>query len=653
MSNPDGSRIELRLVGDEYFSYATDLDGVNIYEKNSDGFWVKATLNGAELLNVPTDIERYRKSRNADTTPAYAPANVAKYADVDANGQSKFPTLGDNHFLIVLMQYSDVKFSMDDPQEYYTNWANQENFEIRDHKGSARDFYVKTSDGKFTPTFDVSPVVTLPYTSSYYVGGNKYARYYLAIQTALDTLDANGFDFSIYDADNDGYIDNIYFIYAGFGQADTGDTSTIWPHKSNLSYYGWSYDGKTFGAYATGNELAGQTHYYNKDGAIDGVGTFCHEFGHVLGLPDLYDTEYKSTTDADLPGDWTTMCNGTYNNDGLTPPEYTAYEKWVCKWIDYEVIEDGHYSLESLARNARGIKLPILRSNGTSYLANEYYVFETRNKEGWDAYLPGEGMLIWHIDFSQSIWTSNTVNNTAGRPRCTIQRPSGNTVAKGAWPGSGIYGNFLAPGYTNSFSPNGNAGAVFQPSVTNITYADGVTDFDYQNGALEYSEVASNLNYCKRESPNDTKGFILRWDAAPEATNYAITIRRYNSSGNSFVVDNYNEKTVGNVLECLVNESEAMMKQSHTITIRAINGIPSSEVLTVEGLVPTNFSDYTSGVAEIVADDAEIYGAEGRVVAPVAAKVYNLSGMETTKENLPAGIYLVRYANKTVKVVVK
>ncbi len=657
MSNPDGSRINLRLVGDEHFHYATDTDGINIYEKNTDGYWVKAKLNGAELMNVPADIERYRASRIASTDETYAaaPAYAAKNATVDSSGRSTFPTTGEEHFLIVLLQYSDTKFTMDDPQSYYTKWANEENFENRGFQGSVRDFYIDCSNGLFKPTFDVSPVVQLPYTSSYYVGGSSYARYYLALQYALNYLADNDFDFSKYDIDDDGYIDNIYFIYAGYGQADTGDTTTIWPHKANLSTYGWKFNGKVFGAYATGCELVGSNHYYTKDGAIDGVGTFCHEFGHVIGLPDLYDTEYKSTTDADLPGNWTTMCNGPYCNDGLTPPTYTAYERWVCRWLDYEDIDEGHYSLDALTKAPRGIRLPIVRSNGTSYLSGEYYVLETRQQEGWDAYIPGNGLLIWHIDFNSSYWNSNVVNNTANHLRCTVMRPSGQTVAKANWPGSGIYGTFISPGYTNCFTPfSSNVGSMFKPSVTGITYADGTSDFDYTNSELSYTEVVSNTNFCKRESPDDTKGFWIRWNAAPEATNYAVTVRRFNSSGNSFVVDSYNEKTVGNVTECLVNESATMMKQSHTITIRAIRDIPSSEEVTLEGIIPNDFDAYTSGVESIIATgDADIYGAEGYVVAPAEARVFNLNGMETSKENLPAGIYLVRYAGKTVKVVVK
>ena len=283
-TNPDGSVVEIRLHGDEYFSYATDAEGVNILERNSEGYWVQAMRNGAPLLNVPADIERLQQESSNLTT-----REGNRFARVGEDGRSLFPTQGSNRFLIVLMQYRDTKFSMEDPQAFYTRWFNEENFQHDDLNHSARDYYMAASNNIFQPTFDVSPVVTLPKTSKYYVGGNKYSLFSEAIRVSLATLDNNGFDFTPYDADNDGKIDNVYFIYAGYGQADTGDTNCIWPHKSDMSYYGLRYDGLLMTAYACSNELRGSQHYNTKDGALEGIGTFCHEFGHVLlGLGDEY-----------------------------------------------------------------------------------------------------------------------------------------------------------------------------------------------------------------------------------------------------------------------------------------------------------------------------------------------------------------------------
>ncbi len=662
MSNPDGTSIELRLVGDENFSYATDAEGVNIYERDAKGFWVKAQLNGAELLNVPADVDRYRVSRyGADYNGPMRAAQLPKTAtEVDANGQSLFPTLGEEHFLVVLLQYADTKFSMDDPQSVYTGWCNEKGFTYQDMKGSVREYYEKTSNGKFKPIFDVSPVVTLPEVSSYYVDGDKYAKFYEAIKYALDALD-DQIDFSQYDIDNDGSIDNIYFIYAGFGAADTPYTDVIWPHKSNLSRFGYIYDGKLMSAYACGNELRGST--YNKTTKyIDGVGTFCHEFGHVLGLPDLYDVTYSAATNATIPGKWTVMCNGTYCDDGKTPPEYTAYEKWCCRWLDLEEIKEGHYEMASLSSEPRGIKLPIPRLGATDlYLSGEYYILESRSREGYDTYLPGDGLLLWHIDFGKTYWTSNTVNVQADHQRCTVVPPTGCNVDNAAWPANGIFGDFIAPGYDSELGAFGRYNNVeFKPTFTNIKYdaENRISSFDYTNTPIVYSEVPEFGEFCKKEGFTETSnpGFVIRWTKCPNAKDYALTVKRFNSSGSSYVVNGISEKLIGDVDEFVVEESLAMMKQRHEVTIRAIGEVTSTECATKE-CVPYELGEYavnpSGGVAEMEAENVEVYGFQGMVVAPAGARVFSINGSEVRNENLSAGVYLVRYGNKTYKVVVK
>jgi M6 family metalloprotease-like protein len=653
MSNPDGTKITLRMHGDESFSYATDAEGVNIYERNASGYWVKATLNGAELLNVPADVERLREA----SYPAGARyASRPKTVEVGDDGRSVFPTTGEEHFLVVLIQYADIKFSMSDPQAFYTRWCNEENFEHQDLKGSVRDYYTKSSNGLFKPYFDVTEVVTLPNNSAYYTGGSKTALFYEAAKYALDMVDAT-VDFTKYDIDNDGKIDNVYFLYAGYEQSDTFNSDYMWPHKDNLSSYGYRYDGKLMTTYACGGELRGSSHYEQKDMALCGIGTFCHEFGHVLGLPDLYVT--SGSADTVVPGEWSVMCSGSYTDDGRTPPENSAYEKWVCHWIEYEdAVEDKHYDLKSLVSEPRGVKISIPAANG-GVLANEYYVLESRTKEGWDSGLPNEGLLVWHIDFQKTAWTNNTVNNNASRPRCSIVLPPGSALNEASWPAAGFAGSFIAPGYDSALTPFGNYDKeAFSPFVTAITYdaENNVSGFDYATALSEYTEVPTFKEFWKREGydTDDSKtGFVIRWNKCPGAVNYLLTVKRYTSAGTAITVDDLTDKNIGDVDEYVIEETASAMKRKHVVTLRAVGSTPSTDAATME-VVPLDLNSYggSDSVASIE-DNAEIYGVVGAVVAPEGARVFDLRGVEMVNKNLAAGIYFVRYGSTTVKVIVK
>ena len=209
-------------------------------------------------------------------------------------------------------------------------------------------------------------------------------------------------DFTQYDRDGNGIIDNIFIFYAGRGEATGGGANTVWPHSFTLADKGLRYDGLLLDTYGCTNEqvLGG------KDGKTlqtDAIGTFCHEFSHVLGLPDLYATTY---TTAITPGKWSIMDKGAYNNDSRTPPSYSSYERAALGWIEPPVFQFGESDIElrSLAESGQSFLLP-------GFKTGEYFLFECRVQDGWDSYIPGAGMLVWHIEFDQKVWDSNIVNN--------------------------------------------------------------------------------------------------------------------------------------------------------------------------------------------------------------------------------------------------
>lgn len=640
-TNPDGSSVEIRIHGDEFFSYITDAQGKWLMECDEAGQWKVMQRGGVNMQATAENIELLKNFEDASFARSATPG--MKYAELSSeDGRSLFPCTGSGNYLIVLLQYSDTKFSMSDPQKYYNDWFNKENFEDGDIKLSARDYYRKVSNGKFTPNFVVSPVVTLPASSAFYTGGNKYRYFSQAIRTALRELETNGFDFSRFDLDHNGQIDNVYFIYAGYGQADTGLESTIWPHASSFS---GTYGGLSGGRYACSNELRG-SHRYLNDKTKTGIGTFCHEFGHVLGLPDMYDPEYKADCEKLTPGDWSIMCNGSYLGDGCLPASYAAYDRWACRWMEFTDLTDGQtHTLAPLTTESKAYRLKAATTNTS---LNEYFVFENRTQQDIDTHIPGSGLLIWHVDWDYGVWRSNRVNSTASHMRLTVMPPDGLTVRDAAWPSTGSFGNFIYKGMPNEFKTFNATEASWTPGIFNITYNKDtkVASFLYNTNPQVYSEMPTNVNkYLKA----DNTGFRVGFTAAPGATGYIVTVQRRNSSGNLYYVDGYNNKTV-NGTEFAVNETSAMMNQEHKMVIRALGTeMPSSASYESEWFKPVNL-----GVNGIDIDnDFNIEVENGNIIAPEGAQVFNMSGIAAGTQNLTPGVYIVRYGAKTVKVVVR
>ena len=316
--------------------------------------------------------------------------------------ESTFPVLGEQKGLVILVEYDDVAFTYGD-YDYFHRMLNEEGFSDYGSLGSARDWFVENSDGKFLPDFDVYGPVKLPNNRQYYGGndsfGNDIRPHEMAIH-ACQILD-DEVDFSQYDRDGDGVIDNVFIFYAGKGEHDSGVKNAVWPHSWELALglpgEKYIFDGVQLNHYACTCE------YPSGYKRPDGIGTFIHEFSHVMGLPDLYVTNY---TTGFTPGEWSVMDQGPYNNDRLTPPNYSSYEKGALGWIDFKPFEEGRMEIHDLSSTNEAFALPTDSDN-------EFFFFENRQQHGNDAFLPGHGMLVWHVDYKKSYWTMNIVNNTS------------------------------------------------------------------------------------------------------------------------------------------------------------------------------------------------------------------------------------------------
>ncbi|MCM1291652.1 MAG: M6 family metalloprotease domain-containing protein [Prevotella sp.] len=677
MTNPDGSVVRVINNGDERFNYYTLEDRETIVERNSKGFWVPVVRNGVKFkaINANNLVSLRAEANPFDFSPVQRPSTRMAPIDI-TEGRTKFPTIGDNvHSLVVLIEFADTKFSVPNPKEAFTKMLNEEGYSDYGSCGSARDYYIASSNGMFKPIFDVTDVIPVSKESAWYVGADtslsgagKTARFGAAIEEALKKLDEQGMDFTKYDCDEDGDIDNVFFFYAGYGQADSHNPTTIWPHQGDFDRYTTNYngtlgleplylDGKRVGPYACSNELNGTPPMGAQQPYLDGIGAFVHEFGHVLGLPDLYDTADGGTV---TPGTNSVMDHASYNDYSTCPVLFSAYEKWVCHWLEFEDYDDnGHeITIPALSRENKAARLKIRKNQpGERFYDGEFYVLETRIKEGWDRTISDEGLMIWHIDYDYKVWRNNVVN-TNGNKRVqlmpsTIARPV--SYVWGTTPGT----NYVEPSMQNALFANS---AVFTQGIkkfgiylSNINFDENKAETSLRyNLDKEVSEAAPVLNPPTRiiDAPVD-RLFELTWSPVPGAEGYYVTCYVTTPSGTRAYLEGLNETWVGNKTYLRVSDYlNSYAGLNVTAYVRAKVTYPCSTTSNVQTFVP-NQLEKTAGIDDIATDNVAIYGTIGEIVAPEGAEIYSINGVRTAKTDLSAGLYLVRYAGKTYKVIVK
>ena len=435
----DGTTIEVQVVGDEFYHYTINRDGKRV------------RLNEAGMYEVVGEAP----------TPAIAKArrakSVARRQRKDV-GTEPYPA---PRGLLILANFSDVSFKAANSKAVMDSLINAKNCQVNNGYGSAAQYFKDQSNGQYQPVFDVVGPVTLSKSQSYY-GTNvdpydedsddKYATD-AVIEACI--LANNQVNYADYDWNNDGYVDFVYVIYAGKGAADGGGMNTIWPHNWSIQgqiQYAADYpnevftnytkaqtklDGKYLDNYAMSQEIDGQTN------GRAGNGTFCHEFGHVIGLPDFYDTEYGSNYSNQVtPNEWDVMDGGAYNGNGHCPPNYSAWEKYFMGWITPENLGSNGAKLTLYPNGSTQYNVYQINTSGNLEKATKeglnYYI-ECRQQSGWDTNLPAAGMLIWKVNFNSQKWIDNEPNNTAGNPLYTLVIPSGTRIGedygtKNVWP---------------------------------------------------------------------------------------------------------------------------------------------------------------------------------------------------------------------------
>ena len=400
ITEADGTERTVYLHGDEHFHFMTAEDGSWLEMQEGKLHKVQGLTDEEVTERHAAAVARRVPKRVIEATQAGIPLNIAPRG------------------LIILVAFQDKEFRAANTLDAFRDMFDGDDYSFNGATGSARKYFEDQSFGAYKPVFDVVGPVTVSNNQAYYgendrSGSDKHPEE-MIIEACQIVDTAFNVDFSIYDNDGDGFVDFVYVIYAGRGEADGGGSNTIWPHTSWIHQaYGRNVyvDGKRLDTYACSSELQSSTGYITRDG----IGAFCHEFSHVLGFSDHYATNYTSVKQT---GEWDLMCSGSYNNSSNTPAGYTAYERFFVGWITPTLLNSA-VTVDSMKPFQSSGEAYIITETGESNLVGNdpdpvlFFMLENRQKEGWDAYVPGAGLLITRIHYNYQKWVQNTVNNSA------------------------------------------------------------------------------------------------------------------------------------------------------------------------------------------------------------------------------------------------
>ena len=450
----DGTTLTVRAYGDEDLSYFVATDGTLLYQVGTDFYIADVAANGTL---VPTKILAHdplmrsaqeKKMASMQNKQLFynniglqAKANKIRREPM-AENSTLLPHLGKQKIPVILVEFNDVAFTINNPKETFNKYLNGKDLFNKTNDpemgyftasgsfvgnyGSVARYFNDMSFGKFQPEFDVYGPVKLNNNLAYYGAGYSSQENMTGLLSDACTAADDEVDFKQYDSNNDGNVDLVYIIYAGFSQSIAGNSTDCIHPKSGTLSIDKTFDGLNVVRYGVNNELNGTLADQANGALINGIGLFCHEFSHCMGLPDLYPTsgsmaEKMINQNMDY---WSLMDAGEYTYNGYRPTEYTAWERERLEWMDIETLsEPADVELNTLANNGKAYR--IINDNDKS--GHEYYIVENVQKKGWNKSLFGSGMMITHVDYDDYMFSLGgcKVNSTPAHPRMTLMAADG------------------------------------------------------------------------------------------------------------------------------------------------------------------------------------------------------------------------------------
>ena len=473
VNQPDGEEFLIYIRGNHLSNWHEYLGWTIV--QNSDDWWVYALENNGKTL-IPSQIKVGMTDNPSEINPS-----IVKGIKPDPHqliDNSPVPNLqltrSDTFFIpLILVEFPDAS-AIYEPSEF-DSIMNQEGYTHLNYEntGSFRDFYQEISHGQFLPKADISDWFTAPSVHDYYGYNNGYQRVRQLVRDMVDALEESGFDWSKYDNDGDGYVDALNLVHQGPG-AEEGDQTNIWSHKWNLGNLAVTYDNVTIDSYNMNPEI--------QNGNIVAIGVLAHEFGHALGLPDLYDTDYSSTGSGKLA----LMASGSWGTSGNTPWYPATMIGWAKNelgWVDIVEIQDDQLGVsieQSYSSNE------VYRVNH-SQIEEEYWLIENRQKIGSDTLITTPGLTIWHInDNLAQGWAPNNDEPYYG---VGLEQADGMYALENGGPSNGAD---VFPGDLNnrefSHSSNPNTTSLYgDPSLLRI---DNISDpGTFMTFDVEYNEL--------------------------------------------------------------------------------------------------------------------------------------------------------------------
>ena len=513
ITQADGTKLTVMTFGDENLHWSVTSDGVLLSHVGYNYYVARVNADG--VLEATTQLAHEKAQRSAAEQQLVAAQDKVAFRQMVQRttkqhaqrripiGESTphyFPHMGSPKALVILIDFPDCPFTVNDPYDNFNDYLNKEGVQTIQNRGnredrnygSVRQYFSDMSGGLFTPQFDIYGPYRLSNESTYYGSGVKDNMTHInEMITEACTQADNDVNFEEYDSDNDTFVDLVYIIYAGYSESITGNSSNcIWPKSGTTSITG-KFDGKKVSRYGINNELNYYPDYnfsappYTR---INGIGLFCHEFSHTMGLPDHYTNNYW--LDNVSMEYWDIMDGGTYTDNGYCPTPYTPWEMETMEWKTYETLDGAQHV--TLQPN----EVKKIVQDGTTeflYLQNirgSHYDFDLKQKTvgtGWSRQIPGHGLIVHHIDYN---------NKDANHPKTSV--------------GMSDYPNFI--GGDNETEPS------YKPGLT-IIPADGLVINAYR----VFGEEKDRDKYATDQKPWSQEQYLYNHYGDPYPGSQNVT----------------------------------------------------------------------------------------------------------------------------------